>query len=95
MLRAIQRRNQKAAGIVETATKTSSKPTSKSSKKSKKANTKSQGWDTVEGETLPHSFPKQHHQMSDSKRDWVHIPTWLDDNEEDPALQVSHFPNSI
>jgi hypothetical protein len=42
----------------------------------------------INTEPLPFAPPKDHHQMSDSRKEWVHIPEWLADNNNDPAVKV-------
>ncbi|KAL5514487.1 hypothetical protein ACEPAG_2576 [Sanghuangporus baumii] len=41
----------------------------------------------TESDNLSKASPEVHHHIAWSKKDWVHIHAWLDENEGDPALE--------
>ena len=45
--------------------------------------------DFTESESLPYTSPEQHHHISPSRNHYIHLPSWLADDAEDPALKVS------
>jgi hypothetical protein len=46
-------------------------------------------------EALPHVQPQDHHYISSSVRHKIRLSTWLDENQDDPALKVSHIVGQI
>ena len=42
-------------------------------------------------EDLPQTAPEAHYHMAQSRKNWIHLPSWLNENEGDPALTVSCF----
>ncbi|KAF8206655.1 hypothetical protein K438DRAFT_1462191, partial [Mycena galopus ATCC 62051] len=45
--------------------------------------------DFAESESLPYTSPELHHHISPSRNHHFHLPSWLADNDGDPALNVS------
>ena len=46
-------------------------------------------------EALPRERPQDHHYISSSIRHKIRLSTWLNENQDDPTLKVSHIINQI
>jgi hypothetical protein len=45
--------------------------------------------DIIDEERLPYTQPRDHHQMSDNKKRWIHMPTWASENTGSASMEVS------
>jgi hypothetical protein len=84
-------RRQAAAAVIPpiAAVPDEAASTGKQKKKRKKGGLRRPAVDFAESESLPYTSPELHHHISPSRNHHFHLPSWLADNDEDPALKVS------
>jgi hypothetical protein len=83
-------RRQAAAAVIPpiAAVPDEATSTTKRKKKRKKAGLRP-AVDFAESESVPYTSPELHHHISPSRNHHFHLPSWLADNDDDPALKVS------
>jgi hypothetical protein len=83
-------RRQAAAAVIPPIAAVDDSPVSKKRKRNKGKETgRRPALDFAESESLPYTSPELHHHISSSRNHHFHLPSWLSDNTDDPAVKVS------